>query len=229
MTLAKKNRTSKRDEERTKLQAKIALGLIGFFLFLPFLIVGIIYYYRLIKLYPVSETSQRIFEVWVLKKPIIYGIFIALFCSVFLVFAVAALYEEGSALPLILLSIIGVMILFIWLGFVWVEYHIARWVAATYFGVVVDRAQGVMYFPKDMANYSVLDYFKLKFISELGEMDSIHIVDIKRITRQIKTHFYAHGRFGSRGIKFESKQKRDECLSALEDALGSRKTMIEFE
>lgn len=74
-----------------------------------------------------------------------------------------------------------------------------------------------MLFPKDMANYSISDYLNFKFVTELGHMEEVPLSQIRRITRQAGKQLFVHGKFGSRGMKFSNKQKRDECLSAIEE------------
>ena len=230
-------RKSKNDNAFEQKLGLIGMVVIGLLLFFPFLIIGIVHYFNLKSRFAGSSSSQRIFEVWVLKKPLIYGMSIAFvlwLCSFSFLINLPARGGDFHSMSdnEIRLAVMVFILLFSCLC--WVEYHVARWVAATYFGVVVDRGSGKIYLPKDMLNYGVSDYFKLKFITELGVMESINISDITRITRQ-KTraaqvyHLYVEGKFGSRGIWFNHKQKRDECMAAIEDALGRRKTMIEFE
>ena len=72
--------------------------------------------------------------------------------------------------------------------------------------------------PKDMANYSITDYFNLKFITDLGTLEQVPLDQIRKITRQGGKKLFIHGKFGSRGMTFFNKQKRDECISAIEDA-----------
>jgi len=69
-----------------------------------------------------------------------------------------------------------------------------------------------------MANYSVSDYLNLKFITELGTVEEVQLNQIRKITRQAGKKLFIHGKFGSRGMSFSNKQKRDECISAIEDA-----------
>jgi hypothetical protein len=204
----------------------------GFLAFLPFLLVSIFHYYALRTQHGITDNSQRIFQTSSIWKPIFLGIFIGSFLAldIYLIYSIftggSDGREQGTKLILYLIAFIP---LIIGLLLSWVAYHVACWIAATYYGVLIDQGSGKIVLPKDMANYSITDYLMLKFIYELGKMESVNLRDIKRITRQRGYSLFIHGPFGSRALKFPSKQKRDECMSAIEDALGSRKTMIEFE
>jgi hypothetical protein len=101
-------------------------------------------------------------------------------------------------------------------------------ISSHYFGVLVDAREDRLVIPKDMANYSISDYFQLKFIRDLGQMEIVRLSQIKRITRQGGTALFIHGKFGSRGVKFSIKQKRDECMSAIQEGCSASLT-IEFE
>ena len=59
-------------------------------------------------------------------------------------------------------------------------------------------------------------------------MESVRLSQIKKITREAGKKLYIHGPFGSRGIHFSNKQKRDECISAIEN-LGRVRANLEFE
>jgi hypothetical protein len=53
--------------------------------------------------------------------------------------------------------------------------------------------------------------------------------DIGRITRKIGYDLYLSGSFGSRRITFTNKQKRDECIYAIQNSgRTSAKVPVEF-
>jgi hypothetical protein len=211
----------------------VAILYIGGFLgFLPFLLVSIFHYYVIRNKHGITDNSQRIFQTSSIFKPVGAGVTIGSFLSIIIYFIYTIpdkAHEDSIHLIGLIFNPIFFILLIICVLLFWVAYHVSCWVAATYYGVLIDKGSGKIVLPMDMANYSITDYLKLKFIYELGKMESVNYRDIKRITRQRGYSLYIHGPFGSRAIKFPSKQKRDECLSAIEDALGSRKTMIEFE
>ena len=68
----------------------------------------------------------------------------------------------------------------------------------------------------------------MKFISDLGTMEEAPLSQVIKITRQADKKLFIHGRFGSRGMCFSNKQKRDECISAIEYA-ASVSASLEFE
>ena len=80
-----------------------------------------------------------------------------------------------------------------------------------------------------MANYGIGDYLNLRFIRELGLMEEVKLSKVTKITRKAGTVLYIHGSFGSRGIIFSNKQKRDECIAAIENGCEEYLTLMEFE
>ena len=86
----------------------------------------------------------------------------------------------------------------------------------TYYRVIADPRNDHVLLPKDMANYGIEDYVQLKFIRELGEMESVPLSQISKITLEAGKKLFIHGPFGSHGICFSNKQKRDECIAAIE-------------
>lgn len=191
--------------------------LFGFIALLPLLIVSVIHYSRLKSKYPENEYSQRAFDIGNLARPC--GTSIA---AVVIFYWLYAIFASGKS---IVSLVIGCTILVFAL---FTFFKIAQSVASTYFGVLVDPQNDRVLLPKDMANYSISDYFNLKFVTELGTMEEVPLSQIRRITRQAGKKLYIHGKFGSRGMEFSKKQKRDECISAIEDASKSRSS-IEFE
>lgn len=191
--------------------------LIGFLALLPLLIVSVVCYFRLKSKYPENEYSQRVFDVGNLVRPCMAsGAAVILFWILY-----ARLASGESAFSMVM----GWLVLAI---AIFTLFKIAQSVASTYFGVLVDPENDRVLFPRDMANYSVSDYFKLKFITELGSMEEVPLSQVRKITRQAGKMLFIHGRFGARGMRFSIKQKRDECISAIEDASSTR-VSIEFE
>lgn len=92
----------------------------------------------------------------------------------------------------------------------------AERIAIEYFGIVFNDNDRTIILPADMGNMGLGDWLRLRFLSRMGEQDSIEIRKISNITREKGVNFYIHGDFGSRRINFSNKQKRDECLSALQ-------------
>lgn len=229
------NRNSKGDGGGRALLFIIGFLIIGFLVFVPFLAIAVIHYFRIRRRFYISDNAQRVFQSSSIFKPLYSGISVGAVLAMEIWFMTILLgrwdtlvMPPSAIATLIKIGILSIVLLIISFT-IWVAYHVACWMATAYLGVVVDRDSGKVVHPKDMANYSVSDYLKLKFIYELGVMESIPLNMIKRITRQSQRYLFLHGPFGSRGIKFPSKQKRDECLVAIEEAMGVRKTMFEYE
>lgn len=205
---------------KQKQESSYALVLsVGFIVCIPLLILSIIRYYRLKAQFPEDEYTQRVFDVGNLGRPFIAaGLLIML---TWWLSAVALSISGESAISKILIFVILACSLCI-------LFKISQSISSTYFGVLVDPQNDRVLLPKDMANYSITDYLNLKFITELGTMEEVPLGQIKRITRQGGKQLFIHGKFGSRGMNFSRKQKRDECLSAIEEG-SSAATSLEFE
>ena len=99
---------------------------------------------------------------------------------------------------------------------IWPMKKMAERIAIEYFGVIFNDNDRTIVLPADIDNMGLGDRLRLKFLSRMGEQDSIEIRKISNITREKGVNFYIHGDFGSRRINFSNKQKRDECISALQ-------------
>lgn len=202
-----------------KKQGESAEGLmsvIGFVALLPLMVISFAHYQSLRGRFPEDEHTQRVFDVRLVTKYFVIAGIVA-----FVTWNVAAkqLFTLQPLTPLYAVVVSSSLYVLI---------KLAMAISSNYFGVLVDIREDRIVMPKDMANYSVSDYFQLKFIRELGQMETVHLSQIKRITRQGGTALFIHGRFGSRGIKFSIKQKRDECMSAIQEA-SSASLNIEYE
>jgi len=177
--------------------------LIAACIFIPFIVVAFRHYKRMQERFPPTATSQRIFDTLNLLPPLSVG-------SATVIATVGAIYyASGWSLAILAVPLIAV-------AGIWLSCVMARWVGATYFGVIVDSANDTIVLPKDMASYGISDYLHLQFIRDLGEVDILNLSSITKITREAGKHVYIHGPFGSRGMTFSNKQKRDECLAAIE-------------
>lgn len=187
--------TTKKNDNLTPL-----LIFAGFLLFIPFLFFTFLHYRKLKKMYPKTDDSQRIFDFGNLIPAIIPGA-ISLAIGAYLI---AQSNQFWGSL--------------IFIAITWLGYNFAKSIAVTYYGVIVNSKNDTILLPKDMANYGIEDYMKLKFIRELGTMDVVNLSSITKITKQAGKKLFIHGSFGSRGVEFSSKQKRDECIAAIENA-----------
>ena len=132
--------------------------------------------------------------------------------------------ESAAIATLILLLASPLLLLWLWLSVIFF-----RWLAVAHFGVVVDPENDRIVFQFDQESYDLMDYLKLKFIRDLPRMDEVRLSDIGRITRKFGWDLYILGSFGSRRITFTNKQKRDECIYAIQKSgRTSAKVPIEF-
>lgn len=203
----------RRANEDTEGLLKI-LVFIGFIIFSPLLLFSFIRYKQLNKIYPETLHSQRVFDTGNLTKSFAVGGLHVVLTFFFMAFAL------GKSPYILAPTILAIAI---YLG-----YKIARSASSNYFGVYIDRENDRAVFPKDLGILSASEMIKLKFITELGEMDEVPLSQIKRITRQAGNSLFIHGRFGSRSLSYSDKQKRDECISAIKDACAASMP-IEFE
>lgn len=194
--------------------ASILLLVVALFVFLPFLIFGIFFYRKLKRKYSAIPNTQRVYDIGVLFK--------TLGASIAIIAASAVLALQLSTLPTKFVSpetsqyIIRIMLVLYPVVMVWPMKKMAERIAIEYFGIIFNDNDRTMILPADLGNMGIGDWLRLKFLSRMGEQDSIDIRKISNITREKGVNFYIHGDFGSRRINFSNKQKRDECISALQ-------------
>lgn len=194
--------------------ASILLLVVALFVFLPFLIFGIFFYRKLKRKYSAIPNTQRVYDIGVLFK--------TLGASIAIIVASAVLALQLSTLPTKFVSpetsqyIIRIMLVLYPAVMVWPMKKMAERIAIEYFGIIFNDNDRTMILPADLGNMGLGDWLRLKFLSRMGEQDSIDIRKISNITREKGVNFYIHGDFGSRRINFSNKQKRDECISALQ-------------
>lgn len=179
--------------------------------------VFMFFHFRRIKAkYPVSAQGQRVFAFDNLQPTLMAG------------GGLIILFPMGLAM-LGQATITTYLIPFYVLFYVWMLYQFSKRIAAVYFGVMIDTKRGIVAFPKDLSNYGLADYMALKGLRELGDMDELKLSEIDKITRKAGKELYLHGVFGSRGIHFARKQKRDECIAAIQKNLKPGALMVELE
>jgi hypothetical protein len=192
-----------------------ALGaLIGFVLFIPFIVFGFLHYKKLEAKYLIDENCHRVMDIGNLFS----SLFIPASFSVAVAFVVFVVYENGMILLAAAVALLGCFALII----------MSKYVAAHYLNVIINRQNKTVCFPMDMESYGLSDLFSFKFLKDCTEMDVVNTEDIERITRQSGKHLYIHGSFGSRRLTFSSKQKRDECMVAIQ-SVSDEKIKEQFE
>lgn len=194
--------------------AVILLFVVAFFVFLPFLIFGIFFYRKLKRKYSAIPNIQRVYDIGVLFKTLGASI-VVIVVSAVLVLQFCGLLAKNLS-PETSRNIAGVILVLYPIVMIWPMKKMAERIAIEYFGIIFNDNDRTMILPADIGNMGLGDRLRLKFLSRMGEQDSIEIRKISNITREKGVNFYIHGDFGSRRINFSNKQKRDECISALQ-------------
>jgi hypothetical protein len=186
----------------------LAIGII----FIPFIITfGLLHYFNLKQKYLKTPRTRRVVDIWNIGVP--FYSFVALVISTYMLCAMTqTTYPVVSIIILVFAIYTGV--------------KLAQRSASCYFGAAIIPETGTVVFPEDMASYGIEDYLKLKFIRNLSKMDQVDIDEIEKITRQAGKRLFIHGPFGSRGISFTNKQKRDECYSAIQSASNKKSLLL---
>ncbi|MEA9423396.1 hypothetical protein ACV1C5_17955 [Aeromonas caviae] len=202
-------RNNRANEEMMK-YAFIALGVI---LFLPFMLFSYLHYSSIKKHHIKGSCTQRVYDVGLLWRSIIFssgiittGLIVMFYINSHLLSAIPPEYAK---------VLFGVDILVV-IASLYPIKKMAERVAVRYFGVIFDDNDKKMVIPADLENSSFGENLRLNFIRKMGDYEEIYIKDISSVTREKGVNFYIHGHFGSRKINFSNKQKRDECLSALQ-------------
>lgn len=194
--------------------AALLLLLAGLLVFLPFLVFSFLRYRKLKKTYNAIPNIQRVYDVGVLYKTIGAAVILVVFAGVFCIGLSSVFHKNGS--PEFARIASQSLLIFFPLVLFWPMKKMAERVATEYFGVIFNDNDRTIILPVDIRNMALGEILRLRFISRLGDQERINIAHITNITREKGINFYIHGDFGSRKINFTNKQKRDECISALQ-------------
>lgn len=198
----------------------LLLALLAFLIFLPFLIFSFLRYRNLKRLYSAIPNTQRVFDTGKLYGSVFFAIVTVMGVVSLMIGLVSVLHKNVNPSDAAILS--KSLLITITVLMIWPMKKMAERVAVEYFGIIFNDNDNTMILPADISNISFGDVIRLKFLSKLGEQDRIAIGTITNITREKGVNFYIHGSFGSRCINFSNKQKRDECLSALQARAGKK-------
>jgi hypothetical protein len=179
----------------------LLVAILTFCVVLP---VAICHYYFLRKKY-LLKGARRINDIGNLKS-ITEKVFLNSFVVSFILAGCYMLHVSTAWLIILSLYVL------------WHMMTIARWSSIVYFGVIVDSIGDRIYFRQDQQSYDISDYLTMKFFRDLEKIDSVKISEIDQLSRQYGENLYIAGSFGSRKIWFTNKQKRDECIYALQNS-----------
>jgi hypothetical protein len=192
---------------------KYAFMILGVILFLPFMFFSYFHYKRIKKRHIKESGTQRVYDVGLLWRSIFFS------AGIITTGLIAMFYTNSYLLsyipPEYSKVVFGLDALIVVISLYPIK-KMAERVAVRYFGVVFDDTEKKIVIPADLENSSFGENLRLNFIRKMGDFEEINVKDISSVTREKGVDFYIHGQFGSRKINFSNKQKRDECLSALQ-------------
>lgn len=149
---------------------------------------------------------------WVLL-PLTFG-----FLGMMIIGGAAA--QSGSVLVSVILS---VMIISIPIIIITGLLATTARLGTTQIGMLVFPEKGVFVIPADPAkNTFTENILKGRYLFSMFTMEELPLKEVDKITREKGNTAFIHGKFGTRGIKWRNKQKRDECIAALERACKKR-------
>lgn len=196
---------SKHNKNTTDLS--ILFGGIGLIFFIFFLInsFSVNLYYS--KKYGISNASTRVSDSGNILRfsPYIFSF------SVLIGMAFYLLYNaHGFMVIIALLMFIS--------GFVGMFLISAR-IGTSQIGILIYKKQGLFIIPADPNKNTLFqNIFHLQLFKNFFMMEKLYLKDIYKITRESGRKAFIHGLFGTRQVVWRNKQKRDECIAALEMA-----------
>lgn len=200
--------------------AGLLLLLAGLLVFLPFLVFSFLRYRKLKRTYDAIPNIQRVYDVGVLYKTIGAAVVMVIFAGIVCLGLSGVFHKNASPEFARLAS--QALLLVIPLAMIWPMKKMAERVATEYFGVIFNDNDRSIVLPVDIQNMGLGEILRLRFLSRLGDQERIGIQQITNITREKGVNFYIHGDFGSRKIHFSNKQKRDECIAALQARIRAK-------
>lgn len=206
---------------------KIIVYILGTLIFSIFLLNSLRVYKKFASKYDIENADLRVNDSTMFIKYIL----LAIPCAVVLGFMWIALdYNiilSGNPIPeKLIFEITGRVIISIPL-LIWLIVISAR-IGTTQIGVCIYKNKDRFVIPGDPHNNSLIENIKLKFVGDLTSMEELKISDIQKITRQSGIKLFVHGNFGTRCISWRDKQKRDECIAALEMSCGKRLSSVDM-
>jgi hypothetical protein len=202
------------------------LLLIGMLLFLPFLVISFRAFNKLKHEYLERGNVQRVMDISRTFGTLFLGGAVCGLGTFIIVFIIAILSKNQEIHSFISFIIVVLIITFIIYMSIGACYYIARHLAVLYLGIILDIDNDELILPYDMQSYTITDYTKLRFLDDYCNVDKISLSAITKMTRGRGKELYVHGSFGSRGIFMSTKQKRDECLAAIQSVSGKKGLLI---
>lgn len=199
--------------------AAIIFLIIGALVFIPFMLLAYIHYRKMKSRYLTNRNVQRVVDIG--RFYTVLGSGIASVVGMFVVLWIGSVNIghglANTAYGPVLICIYVLLMLYPFK-------KLADAAATAYLGVILEDDFNTFIFPADLANCTASEVVKLRFIKGLGTVERFQYSQITSFTCEKGKLFYIHGNFGSRALSFSNKQKRDECLAALQQRIKFRGT-----
>jgi tellurium resistance protein TerD len=200
---------------------KFFFSVVAFLIFIPFMAFAYLHYRNLKSRYVTNKNVQRIVDIGRLYAAVGTAI-AALAISLGMFWFISAMFTKSTAGTSFSDFVFPIMLVIYVLVMVYPLKKLADAAGTAYLGVILDDSSQTLIFPADLANCSASDIVKLRFLEGLGSVDMIPLTQISSFTREKGRLLHIQGDFGSRALSFSNKQKRDECLSALQRRIKFR-------
>lgn len=195
----------------------VLLGVIGSIFFIFFLLNSFIVNQYYSRKYNIAKASIRVTDPGNIIRflPYIFTLSVLLGMAIFTLHGAPGLLALIE-IALILTALIGMFILSARIG-------------TTQIGMLIFRKQGIFIIPTDPnKNTLYQNIFQFQLVKDMFTMEELPLNEIYKITREYGKKAFIHGTFGSRQVDWRDKQKRDECIAALEMACGRKLSSIDL-
>lgn len=195
----------------------VLLGVIGSIFFIFFLLNSFIVNQYYSRKYNIAKASIRVTDPGNIIRflPYIFTLSVLLGMALFTLHGAPGLLALIE-IALILTALIGMFILSARIG-------------TTQIGMLIFRKQGIFIIPTDPnKNTLYQNIFQFQLVKDMFTMEELPLNEIYKITREYGKKAFIHGTFGSRQVAWRDKQKRDECIAALEMACGRKLSSIDL-
>ncbi len=219
---------AKKNEDVNRLIA-LVLQLAGIVLFSVFLINSYLTFKKYSKKYILKNADIRVND----SGNLFRYIHIAIGLGVLMLISLCSIYYVANDIPLNAVNykiyiILSCLILLL-IASIIAMFVLSSRIATTQIGMLVYKSKGIFVIPADPHNNTLEDnILKLKALKDLCSMEQLPIKSVSKVTRQGGTKAFIHGSFGTRCLAWRDKQKRDECISAIEMACGKRLSSLDL-
>lgn len=195
----------------------ILCGAIGSIFFIFFLLNSFIVNLYYSRKYNVANASVRVADSGNIIRffPYIFALSVSLGVALFTLHGapgLMALLEIG----LIISALVGMFVLSARIG-------------TSQIGMLIFKKQGIFIIPTDPNKNTLFqNVFQFQLLKDMFTMEELPLKEIYKITREYGKKAFIHGSFGTRQVAWRDKQKRDECIAALEMACGRKLSGIDL-